>query len=145
MPIVKIHQGQPWLAVRLVTHGSGSQQLIDWQNLRLAILPPQCPRRSIPLSPQHFEGCWPTHDIEKFNNSFILPENRPTIIYPAFKTDERGAVIFRLDDLIWRHPGRYLGLIETNDGRPIVELDLDVDTTRFIIEDVVVAEQQCGA
>lgn len=142
--IIKIHQGQPWLAVRIVSQGSNQVQVVDWENLRLAILPPDCPRQDIPLSPIHFSGCWPGHDIERYNRSFILPEDRPMLIYPAFKTDDTGAVVFRLDRKIWERPGRYTGLVETLQGRPVVALDLDVDTQAYIVESVSVVTEGCA-
>lgn len=142
--IIKIHQGQPWLAVRIVSQGSNQVQVVDWENLRLAIVPPDCTRKDIPLSPIHFSGCWPGHDIERYNNSFILPEDLPTLIYPAFKIDDTGAVVFRLDRKIWSRPGRYEGLVETLQGKPVVILDLDVDTQAYIVESVSVVTEGCA-
>lgn len=144
MPIVKICQGQPQLAVRIVTAGADGMQLVDYKKLRLLIVPYPVARQELPLSPQHFEGFWPSHDVEKWNESFILPEEEPLLIYPAFDVNDEGEIVFRLDRQIWCRRGRYMGIVETIDGQKIVELDLDISSQRFITDRVSVNSYQCG-
>lgn len=144
MPIVRICQGQPELKVRLSTGGCNGQQLVDYHHLRLVIIAPHCNRCELPLSPQKFTGCWPGHDTEKWNESFILPEEQPLLIYPAFDVDENGDIVFRLDSQLWQRTGRYVGLVETTDRQKLVELDLDICTNKFIIDRVTVGSNSCG-
>lgn len=145
MPIVKICQGQPELAVRITTPGVHGSQLIDYKHIRLVILPPPEPRCELPLSPQRFKGFWPGHDVERFNASFIRPEEMPLLIYPALKVNDQGETVFRLDDQLWKRTGRYVGSIEFNNGQKIAMLDLDISTQQFILDKVTVNSQTCGA
>ena len=144
MPIVKICQNQPTLAVRITTPGGTGGQLVDWKQVRMVIVPPPRQTWELPLSPQCFKGCWPTHDIEKWNDSFILPETQPLLIYPAFGTNEDGDIVFVLDSQLWKRVGRYIGLIEFNSGEKILELDLDICTTQFIADRVSTESVPCG-
>jgi len=144
MAIVRICQGQPELAVRLTTAGCNGAQLVDWQQVRLLIVPPPRTTCELPLSPQVFKGCWPAHDIEKWNNSFILPENQPLLIYPAFGTNEDGEIVFVLDEQLWKRRGRYIGVIEFTNGEKITELDLDICTQQFVADRVSLNSLPCG-
>lgn len=144
MPIVKICQGQPSLAVRIVTPGCNGGQVIDYKQLRLVIMSPPAKRCELPLSPQHFSGFYPTHDVDKWNESFILPEEEPLLIYPAFDVNDNGDIVFRLDRQMWCRRGRYVGVIETIDGRKLVELDLDISTQQYIADTVTVNSYSCG-
>lgn len=143
MPIIKICQGQPSLAVKITTPGTHGAQLVDYKHLRLVIAPPIEPREELPLSPQHFSGFWPGHDTDKWNNSFILPEEQPLLIYPALYINDDGETVFRLDDQLLGRVGRYVGIIELN-GQKILELDLDISTQRFILDQVTVYSKTCG-
>lgn len=145
MPIVRVCQGQPELAVRLVTPGCDGAQLIDWRQVRLVIAPPERQTCETPLSPQVFKGCWPGHDTEKWNDSFALPETQPLIIYPAFAVNEDGDIVFILDSQIWQRRGRYVGIIEFNNGEKITELDLDISSLQFIADRVSTRSTPCGA
>lgn len=144
MAIVRICQGQPELAVRLTTSGCNGAQLVDWQQVRLVIVPPPRQTCELPLSPQVFKGCWPTHDIESWNNSFILPETLPLLIYPAFGTNEDGDIVFALDEQLWKRRGRYIGVIEFINGEKITELDLDICTQQFVADRVSLNSVPCG-
>jgi len=144
MPIVKICQGQPSLAVRLVTAGCDGSQLVDYKQIRMVIVAPERTPCERPLSPQCFKGCWPTHDIEKWNNSFILPESRPILIYPAFEVNDEGEIVFLLDSKLWQRQGRYIGRIEFLDGEHITDLDLDICSQRFIADRVSLDTVPCG-
>lgn len=143
MPIIKICQGQPSLAVKITTPGTHGAQLVDYKHLRLVIAPPIEPREELPLSPQRFSGFWPGHDIDKWNNSFTLPEEQPLLIYPALYVNDDGETVFRLDDQLLGHVGRYVGIIELN-GQKILELDLDISTQRFILDQVTVYSKTYG-
>lgn len=144
MAIVRICQGQPELAVRLTTAGCNGAQLVDWKQVRLLIVPPARTTCELPLSPQCFKGCWPTHDIEKWNASFSLPESQPLLIYPAFGTNEDGDIVFVLDEQLWKRRGRYIGLIEFINGEKITELDLDICTQPFVADRVSLNSLPCG-
>lgn len=144
MPIVRIKEGQPEIRVRIVAPGCPGEQLVDWAHLRLVIMPPPSKRCELPLSCQHFSGCFPGHDVEKWNESFVLPEEQPLLIYPAFDTDENGDVVFRLDRQIWERRGRYLGVIETTSGEKLLDLDLDICSQKFIADRVTVGTNSCG-
>ena len=144
MPIVKICQNQPTLAVRITTPGCNGGQLVDWKQVRMVIVPPPRQTCELPLSPQCFKGCWPTHDVEKWNDSFILPETLPLLIYPAFGLNEEGEVEFVLDSQLWKRVGRYIGSIESISGEKILTLDLDICTQQFIADRVSVSSVPCG-
>jgi hypothetical protein len=136
MAIIKILRGQPSLAVRLVTQGAPGQQLVDYKNVRLVIMASREPRLEPPLSPQHFSGYWPGHDVESWNDQFVLPEELPLLVYPAFTVNDDGEIVFRFDDKINKRMGRYLGVIELNDGTILTTLDLDICTQIWVADRV---------
>ena len=136
MPIVKICQNQPTLAVRITTPGCNGGQLVDYKHVRLVISAPERTTHEPLLSPQCFKGCWFGHDLKKWEDSFIPPDQLPLLIYPAFGTNDDGDIVFILDSQLWKRVGRYVGSVEFNDGRKILELDLDICTTQFIADKI---------
>lgn len=141
MAIIKIMQGQPELAVRLVSQGSNGQQLIDYKNIRLVVMPPREQRVESLLSVQNFSGFWPGHDVEKWNEQFIPPEELPILVYPAFTVDDEGKIVFRFDSKIHKRRGRYQGIVELNDGTILTTLDLDI-CNQIWVADLVTAERK---
>lgn len=136
MPIVKICQNQPTLAVRITTPGCNGGQLVDYKQVRLVISAPERTTCEPLLSPQCFKGCWFGHDLKKWEDSFIPPDQLPLLIYPAFGTNDDGDIVFILDSQLWKRVGRYVGSVEFNDGQKILELDLDICTTQFIADKI---------
>lgn len=141
MAIIKIMQGQPELAVRLVSQGEPGQQLIDYKNIRLVVMPPREQRVEPLLSVQHFSGFWPGHDVEKWNEQFVPPEELPILVYPAFTVDDEGKIVFRFDSKIYKRRGRYQGIVELNDGTILTTLDLDICNQTWVA-DLVTAERK---
>lgn len=142
--IISIAQGQPYLAIRLVTPGSDGLQLTDWKHVRLVIIAFPEPRCELPLSPQCFHGFWPGHDVDRWNKQFCLPEDKPALIYPAFDLNDQGEIVFRLDKHIEHYHGRYLGRIETVAGVPLAELDLDIGLQQWVADQVSIDSVRCG-
>ena len=136
MPIVKICQNQPTLAVRITTPGCNGGQLVDYKQVRLVISAPERTTHEPLLSPQCFKGCWFGHDLKKWEDSFIPPDQLPLLIYPAFGTNDDGDIVFILDSQLWKRVGRYIGSVAFNDGQKILELDLDICTTQFIADKI---------
>ena len=136
MPIVKICQNQPTLAVRITTPGCNGGQLVDYKQVRLVISAPERTTCEPLLSPQCFKGCFPGHDVDRWNDSFISPDQLPLLIYPAFGINDDGDIVFILDSQLWKRVGRYVGSVEFNDGQKILELDLDICTTQFIADKI---------
>lgn len=144
MPVINIRQGQPYISVRIAAPGPTGGQLIDWERVRLVIIPPPEPRCELPLSPQYFTGFWPGHDLNRWHRHFIPPEEHPVVVYPAFGLDDDGAILFRFDSKIEQLHGRYLGRIETLDGHPLVDLDLDIGLYKWVADDVKAIDVSCG-
>ena len=136
MPIVKICQNQPTLAVRITTPGCNGGQLVDYKQVRLVISAPELTTHEPLLSPLCFSGRWFGHDLKKWEDSFIPPDQLPLLIYPAFGTNDDGDIVFILDSQLWKRVGRYVGSVEFNDGQKILELDLDICTTQFIADKI---------
>lgn len=145
MPITKICQGQPYLSVRISAPGCQGGRLIDYEKIRLVISAPPRTTCEMPLSPQHFTGCWPGHDLEKYERSFNLPEQLPVITYDAFKCSPEGDIVFRLDALLFKvmPPGRYIGSVEFKNGEQITVLDLDLCNDYFVLDRVTVGGMEC--
>lgn len=141
--IIKICQGQPELAVRIVQPGCNGSQLIDYKNIRLVIKAPYCD--CMPCTPIVVYGCWPGY-------SGPIGEPRPSIndlpalVYDAFDINDDGETVFRFDDKLWNllPPGRYFGTIEFKNGGFIDKLDIDLCTTPFIISKVSAAQEPCS-
>lgn len=144
MAIIKICEGQPSLAVRIVTPGCNGSQLVDYKQIRLVIVAPPRTPCEFPLSPQEFSGCWPAHDVQKWNDSFILPETQPLLIYPAFEVNDDGDIVFLFDSKLWERKGRYIGLVEFLDGTKILELDLDICSQKFVADRISTQSVPCG-
>ncbi len=141
MPIVRICQGQPELAVRLVQPGCDGGQLIDWEHVRLVIKAPHCPH--LLKSPMIFTGCWPGWETPWTNQ--VLPHELPALVYPAFDTNDDGETVFRFDkNLYTLPPGRYEGRVELSNGALLSVLDIDLCTMPTIIDKVSVTSKGCG-
>jgi hypothetical protein len=60
------------------------------------------------------------------------PDNAPAVIYPAFTLTDEGAVVFRLDRLLWSRPaGRYIGTVSYWD-RLLFTLDIDLEPMTWV-------------
>lgn len=142
MPIIKICQGQPELAVRLVQPGCNGGQLVDYENLRLVIKAPECNR--LLKSPIIMTGCWPGYDnLPRLGE--LPPHEYPALVYPAFDINENSEVVFRFDhQLLELPPGRYWGYIELNNGTVLAKLDLDLCSSPVLIDTVSVTEVGCN-
>lgn len=139
--IIRICQGQPELAVRIVQPGCGSQ-LIDFQNIRLVIQAPNC--TCIPCSPIIVSGCWPGYP-GPFDEPRCPISKLPALVYPAFNTNADGETVFRFDRRLWSLPtGRYFGNIEFNNGTPIDRLDIDLCTIPFLVDKVSITQEPCS-
>lgn len=138
--IIRICQGQPELALRIVQPGCEGGQLIEHEHIRLVIQAPHCEHRL--KSPLVFNGCWPGFTTPWRDD--IIPHEIPALIYPAFTTNEQGETVFRFDDKLYKlPPGRYFGNVEFSNGTLITKLDLDLCTIPFIIDRARVTEQPC--
>lgn len=147
---IEICHGQRELAVKIVQPGCEGSQLLDL-DLKLVISAPVCPAH-IMKSPQHWVGCF-VHPAPELLVSTI-PHELPPVVYPAFRIDLEGRVVFYLDDLLFSRPkGRYIGRIvlprhlqETAyDGECLVELDIDLCTKPWIVSEVAInSVQPCG-
>lgn len=148
MAIIKLYQGQPELAVRLTAPGPARLQLAQSKGIRLVITAAGLGHApgTVYLSPLKFTGFWPGRDSERYYDSFIHPDDRPALVYPAFTTDDQSRVVFKLDSKLWKMPpGRYLGHIETESGQHLANLDLDLCVGPFLVEDVNTTVEACGA
>ena len=141
--IVRICRGQPELAVRVVAPGCDGGQLVDWEDIELCILAPKCTCEG-PFSKLYFKGCgWWGHDVDRWNEQQVPPEQMPVLVYPAFDTDDDGNIVFKFDSKLWQRAGRYVGLIRFKDGTEITRLDLDICTTQFLAYKVTVKSYSC--
>ena len=142
MPIIKICQGQPELAVRLVQPGCHGGQLVDSSNVRMVIKAPEC--NHLLKSPIIMTGCWPGYkNIPRYGE--LPPHEYPALIYPAFTTNDKGEIIFRFDNQLYNMPpGRYIGYVELIDGTPLVQLDLDLCYAPVLVDAVTVTEAGCN-
>ena len=139
--ITKIKCGQPDLAVKLVEPGCNGGQLVDWKKIRLVISAPDC--KHLLKSPLVFCGCWPGYKTPWTDQT--QPHELPMLVYPAFGTDEKGAIVFRFDKLLWGYPpGRYIGRVEVEDGRVLSILEIDLCASPVLIDTVSYSEQSCG-
>lgn len=142
MAIISISRGQPYLNVRISAPGA---YLTDYGKIRLAIINPPEPRLEMPLSPQCFHGCWPGHDPKRWNESFCQRDaGAVVVIYPAFSVSDEGEIVFRLDSKVDDLSGRYVGIIELVDGRPLAELDLDFGMYQWVVERVTAGGPPCS-
>lgn len=140
--ITRICWGQPELAVKLVQPGCNGGQLIDYEHVRLVIQAPHCKCRL--KSELIFTGCWPGYETPW--TDAVYPHELPALVYPAFDTNDKGETVFRFDDQLWHlPPGRYWGILEFNDGRPIAKLDIDLCTTPVLIDSVSVTQTPCNS
>ena len=141
--IIRICRGQPELAVRVVAPGCDGGQLVDWEDIELCILAPKCTCEG-PFSKLYFKGCgWWGHDVDRWNEQQVPPEQMPVLVYPAFDTDDDGNIVFKFDSKLWQRAGRYVGLIRFKDGTEITRLDLDICTTQFLADKVTVKCYSC--
>ena len=141
--IVRICRGQPELAVRVVAPGCDGGQLVDWEDIELCILAPKCTCEG-PFSKIYFKGCgWWGHDVDRWNEQQVPPEQMPVLVYPAFDTDDDGNIVFKFDSKLWQRAGRYVGLIRFKDGTEITRLDLDIGTTQFLADKITVKSYSC--
>ncbi|MBQ3569593.1 MAG: hypothetical protein IJA20_02845 [Methanocorpusculum sp.] len=142
MAIVKICQGQPELAVRLVQPGCGGGQLVDVDNLRLVIKAPEC--NHLLKSPIIMTGCWPGYDnLPRLGET--PPHELPAVVYPAFDTNDNGDIIFRFDKQLFElPPGRYWGYVELANGTILTKLDLDLCFTPVLVDAVSVTSVDCN-
>lgn len=153
-PIIRICQGQPNLSVVISQHGCDGGQVINHEDIRLAIFAPHC--KHVLKSPWQLCGCWPQHRHMAVPNQYwdeacgcldylrIPPHEIPVLIYPAFDTDDEGAVVFWFDDELWkRPPGRWIGEVQTRSGHVLVTLDLDLCTVPFITDKVSITSETC--
>ncbi|MDR1872007.1 MAG: hypothetical protein LBS60_08870 [Deltaproteobacteria bacterium] len=126
--IVKIYREQPELKVTLVQPGHLGRDVF-LEEIKLIIEPPD-PRKFAQLSPIIRLGDWGYPlPIEPYP-----PEHHrlPAIVYPAFDTDDEGAIIFRLDNHLWRRPSmRYVGHVMINSYEALT-LDIDLEPMRYI-------------
>ena len=142
--IVRICRGQPELAVRVVAPGCDGGQLVDYEDMELCILAPKCTCEG-PFSKIYFHGCgWWGHDIDRWNEQQVPPEQMPVLVYPAFDVNDNGEIVFKFDSKLWERAGRYVGLIRFKDGTEITRLDLDICTTQFLADKVTVKSYSCG-
>lgn len=109
--ILHLTQGMSMLALRIKEIGS-MRQVISWEDLQLLIQPGQHDAQSCYPngSPWILTGCWPGKrtgvDVANWRPDF------PTIVYPAYKLDAEGRVVFHLDERLWELPtGRYTGIL----------------------------------
>ena len=141
--IVRICRGQPELAVRVVAPGCDGGQLVDYEDMELCILAPKCTCEG-PFSKIYFHGCgWWGHDMDRWNEQQVPPEQMPVLVYPAFDVNDNGEIVFKFDSKLWERAGRYVGLIRFKDGTEITRLDLDICTTGFIADKVTVKSYSC--
>lgn len=139
--IIRICQGQPELAVRLVQPGCEGGQLINHEDIRLVIRAPECNRRL--KSEQVFTGCWPGYDTPWSDG--IYPHEFASLVYPAFDTNENGDTVFRFDRNLWKlPPGRYWGFVEFNNGQLITKLDLDICNMPILLDAVTLTSEPCN-
>lgn len=137
--IINICHDQQELAVRITQPGCSGGQVIDHDLFLLRIQAPHCPH--LLKSPICLTGCWPQHR-EPFFDPNCPPHELPALVYPALKTDEEGRIVFRFDSLLHKLPkGRYIGTI-IFDGTPITELDLDLCSIPFLVDEAVVVTSQ---
>ena len=91
--IVRICRGQPELAVRVVAPGCDGGQLVDYEDMELCILAPKCTCEG-PFSKLYFKGCgWWGHDIDRWNEQQVPPEQMPVLVYPAFDVNDNGEIV----------------------------------------------------
>lgn len=138
--IIRICQGQPELALRIVQPGCGGGQLIEYERIRMVIQAPHCEHRL--KSPLVFNGCWPGFNTPWRDSP--PPHELPALIYPAFDTNEYGETVFRFDDKLYAlPPGRYFAFIEFTNGTLITRLDLDLCNSPFLVDTARVTEEPC--
>lgn len=134
--IIEICQGQPRLALMITQPGCDGSQLMHWEDTRLVIRAPNCPTCCVLLSPTCFCGCWPGHDVDRWNAHDCPPHEHPILIYDAFNRDDAGRIVFLFDSLLYqRPPGRYLGEVQFKNGRHIVSFEIDLCSRPFILND----------
>lgn len=139
--IIRICQGQPELAVRIVQPGCGGQ-LINFEDIRLVIQAPHCD--CMPCSPFIVNGCWPGYP-GPFGEPACPASELPALVYPAFDTNDKGETVFKFDNRLWSlPPGRYFGNIEFNNGMAIDRLDIDLCTIPFLVDRVSVTHEPCS-
>ena len=127
----------------MVAPGCDGGQLVDYEDMELCILAPKCTCEG-PFSKIYFHGCgWWGHDIDRWNEQQVPPEQTPVLVYPAFDVNDNGEIVFKFDSKLWERAGRYVGLIRFKDGTEITRLDLDICTTGFIADKVTVKSYSC--
>ena len=145
MPIVKICQGQPELRVALETPGCQGSRLADADSIRLRLFAP--PLKCALKSPIINIGCRLPGSVPPQPwgwDTTCVPHELGTLVYPAWEVSPEGEITFRFDDLLWSLPqGRYIGVVEFNDGGTIAELDIDLCGERFVIDSVTTRSPDC--
>ena len=125
--IIRICRGQPELAVRVVAPGCDGGQLVDYEDMELCILAPKCTCEG-PFSKLYFKGCgWWGHDVDRWNDQQVPPEEMPVLVYPAFDTDDDGNIVFTADSDALITKGIIALLIQVLSGhtpKEIAEADL---------------------
>ena len=140
--IVRICQGQPELAIRIVQPGCTGGQLLNYKDTRLVITAPECP--AYLKSPLHFKGCWPGFSGELPYTFPEVPHELPVLVYPAFRINDNGDTVFRFDSLFFDYPpGRYIGTVEFTNGCIINQFEIDYCMTPFLIDRISQTAQAC--
>jgi hypothetical protein len=125
--IIKISRGQPELKFTLIQPGRGRRLSVP-DGVRLVITAP-APKPQNRLSPIIRKGSWGWPPVRPYPPD---PHSLPAIVYPAFDLDDEGAVIFRLDEHLWRRPsGRYTGEIMIG-GHLVTAVDIDLEPLKWL-------------
>ena len=137
--IIKVLRGQPELNVTLVEPGLEGRRPKSVEDVRLVITAPPPPKEGS-VSKIIRKGSWGYPPVEPPDVDVYPddPDLLPALVYPAMGLDEEGAVVFRLDRLLWERPcGRYVGRIEAGSGLSAT-IDLDLNPVKWIIDRVEV-------
>ena len=135
--VIKIKRDQPELKFTLVEPGREGRGPASVKNIRLVVtVPPPPPDAQLSRIIRKGACGYPPVEPPEVD---VYPEDRtalPALVYPAMGFDKDGAVIFRLDKLMWSRPcGRYLGRIEVGDDWAAT-FDLDLHPIRWTLEGV---------
>lgn len=141
--IIPLSATQGELAVSIVEPGCSGGKILDHSIFRLVIRRPENADCRMAFSPIIRKGCWPGMP------EWIDPSLRvdiPTLVYPAFTTDEDGNIVFKFDSKLRQLlPGRYWGCVEKQTASGWVgirTLDIDLETTVALVERVIVSDSE---
>jgi hypothetical protein len=130
--VIRVLRGQPELKIALVEPGGRTPASVDDVRLILTAPPPPVGERVSRIVRKGDWG-WPPGAPDDYPPE---PDRMPSIVYPAFGLDDEGAVVFRLDSLLWERPcGRYVGRVEVG-HRLSATIDVDLHPIRWTLDSV---------